>query len=613
MKEIKTSLRSRITALILILTVIPLLCTGIFIAHRIYRDQLQQATRLQSEVAKWVDNELHCLLREIEEKIIFASKTNNLLEMNDRQRNITLSKLRSSFTASNHADVIEDIMLFDDKLKLLALASRTSIAQAFSEEELHEIRLLFGTPLRQKTMYSPIRFCQQAMAPIMMLSIPIIEYNSGTVKGLIVACVRMNSVWEAAVRIPVGRTGTAFVAAADGQIIAHSNPSLVISDHPYNFANHDLVQLNRQGDKVIRVNTKVEIGQQDFFIVVERPFKEAFDLTYSVLISLILSLVFFLTIGVVLGLLAARKIVKPIEQLAETAERIKAGALECRAEVAGTDEIGFLAETFNSMTTQLISDIKRRKKAEETLKEHQAELENKVDMRTAELQNANLSLYKEIKDRIAAEEKLTASLTEKEVLLKEIHHRVKNNMQIISSLLFLQSQNTDSPETLGVIRQSIDRIKTMTLIHEKLYNSSDFAKIDVDDYIRTITSHMQGTYNNPDKKINCQVDIEKVFLPLDITIPCGLILNELLTNCYKYAFESKDSGEIRVSLQRAEDNKLILMVSDNGVGLPEKNGDAEPTTLGMSLIESLTGQIDGTCEFSSNQGAQCKIIFELPG
>jgi len=608
MKKINNSLRARITALILLLTVTPLLCTGTFIAHRIYQDQLQQATSLQNEVSKWAENELHCLLSEIEEKIIFAGKAINLLEMDSRHRNVALSKLRSSFKENHHADAVEDIMLFDEHINLLALASRTSIAPAFNQKNLQEIRDIFGSPLKNETLYSPIHFCEQSMEPIIMMAVPLIDYKTGKVKGLIVTCIRLNQVWGDAVSIPVGRSGSTFVTDQTGRVIAHSNPSMIINKDRYDISNQAEVQQDQAGNKFIRVIQKAKIGQQDFFIIVERPFKEAFDLTYNVLTSLLVFLGVFLTIGVSLGIMAARKIVQPLELLAETAERIKAGELGCRATATGNDEIGLLATTFNSMTAQLVTDIERRKKAEEALREHQAELENKIELRTVELQQANSNLNQEIKDRNAVEEHLKVSLAEKEILLKEIHHRVKNNMQIISSLLFLQSQHSASPETHGVIRQSIDRIKAMALIHEKLYSFNKLGEIDIEDYIKTITMHLQGTYGKPDKQISCLVHAEKIFLPVDIAIPCGLILNELLTNCFKYAFETKDSGEIRVTLQRTADHRLTLKVRDNGTGMPARNVGTK-STLGMSLIGSLTSQIGGTCEFTTNQGTECLITF----
>ena len=167
-----------------------------------------------------------------------------------------------------------------------------------------------------------------------------------------------------------------------------------------------------------------------------------------------------------------------------------------------------------------------------------------------------------------AEERIQASLQEKEILLKEVHHRVKNNMQIIQSLLSLQSNEVNDPEYRKLLADSNSRIKSMALVHEILYQSEDISRLDMQHYFKSIIGNLSRIYQNPAADITISIDIEPVELNLDLSISCGLILNELVTNAYKYAFNDRSAGRIFVSLKKTRANDTILSVADDGPGLP---------------------------------------------
>ncbi|MBM3133186.1 MAG: PAS domain S-box protein, partial [Chloroflexi bacterium] len=181
-------------------------------------------------------------------------------------------------------------------------------------------------------------------------------------------------------------------------------------------------------------------------------------------------------------------------------------------------------------------DITERKQAEEALQRAHDELEVRVRERTAQLANANEVLQGEVMERQKAEEQIRASLKEKEVLLKEIHHRVKNNLQVISSLLNLQAANLTDESTLVMFKESQNRVKSMALIHERLYQSKDLAKVDFTEYLQNLATHLFRTYGAKSSSIDLKVDVKDVSLSIDSAVPCGLIVNELLTNALKYAF-----------------------------------------------------------------------------
>jgi len=212
----------------------------------------------------------------------------------------------------------------------------------------------------------------------------------------------------------------------------------------------------------------------------------------------------------------------------------------------------------------------------------------------------------ELKD---AENKIKASLKDKEVLLREIHHRVKNNMQIISSLLNLQIDYLNDEDAIDVLKESQNRVKSMAMIHEKLYLSTDLTKINFVDYIQSLISNLFYSYNVKEDHIKPILKIEDVNLNIETAIPCGLIITELISNCLKYAFPNQMKGKIIISLKQVED-KFELIISDNGIGLPENININKIKTLGILLVKSLTEQIDGKISIQRKNGTQFKITFK---
>ncbi|NYB52613.1 MAG: PAS domain S-box protein [Methanobacteriaceae archaeon] len=208
-----------------------------------------------------------------------------------------------------------------------------------------------------------------------------------------------------------------------------------------------------------------------------------------------------------------------------------------------------------------------------------------------------------------AEKKIEKSLKEKEMLLKEIHHRVKNNLSVISSLLNLQSDYIKDKDDLELFRETQTRAKSMALIHERLYQSRDLKRIDFSDYIKTLAHDLYRTYSVDPRRIELKMDLETVLLDINTSIPLGLILNELISNSMKYAFPDDKKGQISIKLQ-LENGDYILTVSDSGVGLPDELDFEKTDSLGLQLVNSLVGQIDGTIELDRTQGTKFIVKFQ---
>jgi two-component sensor histidine kinase len=232
------------------------------------------------------------------------------------------------------------------------------------------------------------------------------------------------------------------------------------------------------------------------------------------------------------------------------------------------------------------------------------QLASLADHASVAIENAKLyeRTRREISERVQAEEQLETSLREKEVLLKEIHHRVKNNLQVITSLLHLQSRYVEDQEALKVFRESQSRVKSMALIHERLYQSDNLARIDFAEYIRDLTGFLSRTYSADAETIAIKIKSDDVLLGIDAAVPSGLILNELVSNALKHAFPNGQTGQIWVELAAGQDQKLSLRVSDDGIGFPEMLDWQNTNSLGLQLVNSLVNQLDGAIQLDSSNG-----------
>ena len=228
----------------------------------------------------------------------------------------------------------------------------------------------------------------------------------------------------------------------------------------------------------------------------------------------------------------------------------------------------------------IIEDITQRKQAEQRLVQ------------------ANQSLEERVRERTAA---LEQSVQEKDTLLREIHHRVKNNLAVVTSLFYLESNRTTDQRAMSVLLDAQHRVKSMAMVHEELYRSRNLAAVEAPVYVKSLTEYLLRSYANVSTGITVKTDVENLRLDVDTAVPCGLILTELLTNCFKHAFPRGRSGAITVSLQQRE-AAVVLTVRDNGVGIGDHVTIANASSLGWRLVSSLSKQLDGTFEMRRTDG-----------
>ena len=394
--------------------------------------------------------------------------------------------------------------------------------------------------------------------------------------------------------------------------------------------------------KVIRM-ADIPIGT----IYIQADMRQMTKLLRDHFIIACVGLIFALLISFLMTIRLQKTIAKPIIDLASLSRSIsKEKDYSVRAHKYGDDEIGSLVDAFNEMLHQidrqnaslihagksaeesarealrlaervthtnlkLENEIRIRKDVEKTLQKHRESLEERIRERTTELRETNEQLKGEISERVAAEKKIQDSLDEKVLLLGEIHHRVKNNLQVISSLMDLTRRRTLSEEAKSVLADARSKIYAMSLVHSQLYRSESFTRIDMAVHIRRLIGSMGQIYTNSYRRIRPRIECAHVFLSVTQAIPCALVLNELMSNVYKHAYPDDTKGECLVTMEVIDGNRIHFRVRDNGAGIPENIDIEGSETLGLKLIRNLVRkQLKGDVWFKNNNGMD--IVAEFP-
>jgi len=289
-----------------------------------------------------------------------------------------------------------------------------------------------------------------------------------------------------------------------------------------------------------------------------------------------------------------------------------------RDEFVGSDFRRYLDEE----SLELVADrYQRRQKGEEVPSRYEFTIVRKDgEKRRVEISStiikdskqraATLTQVRDVTEQRQAEKQIKASLHEKEVLLREIHHRVKNNLQIISSLLNLQSQHVEDSKALEMFTESRLRVRSMAMVHEKLYRSENLSRVDFKEYVRSLSYHLFQMYGVTPDKVTLDMDIENVLLDINTAIPCGLLVSELISNALKHAFPEGRTGAVTINMKPIENGGIELRVSDNGVGLEGDLDIKNTESFGLQLVDMLTEQLQGTLSIDRNGGTTFAIRFQ---
>jgi two-component sensor histidine kinase/HAMP domain-containing protein len=479
---------------------------------------------------------------------------------------------------------------------------------------------------------------QENNAPAMLASGPAYDLE-GNFAGVIVLEIDMAVLYEQLVeRTDLGSTGEWYLINKDRLFISPSrfieNAVLNIKVDTENARRCFLQSGNGEENKeqgiwvfpdyrgIEVLGTHVYIPELQWGLLVEIDAAEAFAPINNLrTLSLIITMI-VLALVITISFSTAQVLSKPIKALQKGAEIVGKGNLDYKVGTAEKDEIGQLSRAFDDMIgnlkkvtasrDELNLEIAERKRAEEEVRLHREHLESLVGERTAELKKANEQLQQEITERKKAENQIKASLKEKEILLQEVHHRVKNNMQIISSLFSLQSGHIKDKQALEIFKSSQNRVRSMALIHERLYQSKDLTRVDFAEYSQSLATHLFSSYGINTNVIKFYINIKDVFLDINTAIPCSLIINELVSNSLKHAFPGNKKGEIKIAANPLNENEVELMVSDNGVGLPKKVDFRKTDSLGLHLVNLLAeDQLHGDIKLDRKRGTSFSIRFKV--
>ncbi len=293
-------------------------------------------------------------------------------------------------------------------------------------------------------------------------------------------------------------------------------------------------------------------------------------------------------------------ITKPFQQ-AEVLARVKTQLQLCQ-----------LSKALKQQNLTLKNQITEKQKAETSL----LKLNNDLVLTNAQLKieieerkKVTVELQEEILERQQTETQLQQSLLQKELLLKEIHHRVKNNLFIASSLVGFPLSYIDNPKITKILENTQDRIKSMALIHEHLYGSHDLKKIDFNQYIQSLTHQIWYSYNFHDKNINLVLDLDSALINIETATPCGLIINELISNSLEHGFNNKSQGNIYLTFKQDDSGKFSLIIKDDGTGFPANKNLYNTESLGLELVCTLVEQLEGNIDFQSKDGTTISISF----
>ena len=387
-------------------------------------------------------------------------------------------------------------------------------------------------------------------------------------------------------------------------------------------------------------------GKRIGTVYIQSDMHEMAEVTHGHAYIAALGLLFALIFSYLISIRMQRAIVNPILDLEALSRSVSENKdYSVRGSKHGNDEIGSLVGAFNEMLHQieqqnvslmharktaegsaqeamrfasglsqanlkLQNEIRIRKDVEETLRKHRELLETRVRERTSELRETNQRLTGEISERVTAEKKIQDSLDEKVLLLGEIHHRVKNNLQVISSLLDLTRRRTLNPEAQTVLADARSKIYTMALVHSQLYRSESFTRIDMAVHIRRLLGSINQIYATSHRRIRPVIECSQVFLSVTQAIPCALVLNELISNVYKHAYPGDAKGDCFISMIEVEEKRIHFRVRDEGVGIPEDLDIESTETLGLKLIRNLIRkQLKGEVRFECDKGTD--IIAEF--
>ncbi len=584
------SIRIRLTIAFLGLAVGPLLIIGLILILNTYSVQTHDAIELQREMAAHLSSRVQSLIRNLESELQMLVRIEDLQQLEPERHNLILSIFHSRQSA------IDDLILLDPSGHVLSYHSRLKLYQDLPKKPQKDLES-FTVPMSQGvTYFGPVRFQELSGEPLMTMAVPIITLDSGKSEGVLVADVRLKEIWELVARIRPGQKGASFIVDAGKRVVAHSNPSVVLRGTRFSPPGFDGVQMGLSSQKSVLISQVISFGSQQFHILVEGPVSEALaQASRTVHIMLTIVVIALLAAGG-LGFVSVRRIVRPIENIAETAQAINAGDLSRRVVVQSSDELGVLATAFNKMTQQLETLIN--------------DLEKRVAERTAELTESNKEL---------------------EAFAYSVSHDLRAPLRHIDGFLELLQKKTEtlldeqSRHYMNIISNAAEKmgllIDDLLAFSRMGRHAMSFQPVDLGPMVHDVILEFEP--DTAGRIIEWSIgDLPAVSADKAML---RMVLVNLISNALKFT-RSRTQAEIEIGFFPDQDSEAVIFVRDNGVGFDmmyvdklfgvfqrlHSTDEFEGTGIGLASVRRIIARHGGRtwAEGRPNQGAT--FYFVLP-
>ena len=648
----KRSIRTRWTFSLISLAIFPLLILGIFVSWKSYSTQIELTNKYQREVAKRALSEVQVFIHELESIFKIVIKVNNINSMSPAEQEALLSKLQG-IGDEKHINLIEGLSFVDRWGVEKARVDRTKV---YTPQEMRELSNaeVFYQPIRTgKVYYGPVLINQETGEPYITMSFPTTDLRSGEIDGVLIANVRLHAVWDMFTNLRVGETGEAYLVDMTGRVVAHKNRSLVLKGtriSPRTGYCH--IEKGFTGSYVLRACEVFRLGGRELRLVIDTPLTEALSQTYGLIMTIALLLCLSFAAAIYLGFIVRRHVIKPIENLAETAEAITAGELDKRVEINQDNEIGSLANAFNTMTgrltetiDRLLEEIKERKKAEEELKKHRNSLavlveeatsdlsksnkklqeeirvrgkvenelnnykdhlEEIVRARTAELLEANRKLQEEISERKRAHE-IAAVMEERSRLARELHDSVSQSLYSLTLFAETGRQLVEKGD-LENLRKCFAEIvsSSQVILKEMRLLMFDLrpAALEEEGLLKALQKRLDSVEQRSGVKAELHVTGDAKLSP-DIEEGLYRIAQEALNNSLKYSSARKVTVDINFTPEAIE-----MQVHDDGMGF-DVDSVLQRGGMGLSNMQERAAKLGGTLQITSTPEKGTNINFRL--
>lgn len=648
----KRSIRRRWTFSLIFLALFPLLILGIFVSWKSYSTQIELTNKYQRAVAKRALAEVQVFVHELEAIFKMAIKLYNFNDISHEEQAVVLGKLLG-IGDEKHVNLIEELS-FVDKSGLERV--RVDRAKIYTSQEMREMSNadLFVQPLKTgEVFFGPVLINRETGEPFIAMSIPTTDLRTGVIDGVLVAKIRLHAAWDMLTRVRVGETGEAYITDRTGRIVAHKNRSLVLKGSTIGpQADYCHIEKGFSGGYVLRACEPFRLGDQELRLVTDTPLAEALSQTLGLIKTISFLLLLSFGAAIILGVIIRKHVIKPIENLAKTAQAITEGDLDRRADVLQEDEIGSLAHAFNTMATRLIETIERlleeineRKNIEAELKKHRNSLAKLVEEATDDLSSTNTKLHDEIKVRVRVENELNNYKNHLEELVRE------RTAELLEANRKLQEEISERKRASEVAAVMEERSRLARELHDSvsqsLYSLTLFAetgrqlveKGDMEN-LRTCFSEIvsssqvilkemrllmfdlrpaaleeEGLLGALQKRLDSVEQRSGVKAVLNVTgeaklssvVEEGLyrIAQEALNNSLKYSSANK----VTISLVFAPD-KIEMQVSDDGLGF-DVESNLQRGGMGLTNMQERAAKLGGILHIASEPQKGTNITFSL--